>query len=201
MGGLVTCLNLLSNVDTAMAATFVEQPTLLVSEEIQVKEIANPPITEQEVIAFENEWGQRVIDIGKAYENGRDYQTMAIAMAIELYGYGETDVQFKPTKALDMPFRPRATQALSYFVGGEVPEDHGFALKPWKKVRFDNNSIRIVSDMNEATAQGNYYFTTKNDDEVQVEYTMGMYRSPTTNKLKLYLHDSHFPLGSKFSTR
>ena len=62
--------------------------------------------------------------------------------------------------------------------------------------------------MNEATVQGNYYFTTtdsksssKSDVEVKVEYTMGLYRSPSTNKLKLFLHDSHFPLASQYSVR
>ena len=51
----------------------------------------------------------------------------------ELYGYGHTNVLFKPTKAADEPFRPTPESAMSYFVGGTavengLEEDAGFAI-------------------------------------------------------------------------
>ena len=38
----------------------------------------------------------------------------------ELYGYGHSNVLFKPTKAKDVQFRPTASQAMSYFVGSKA---------------------------------------------------------------------------------
>ena len=85
--------------------------------------------------------------------------------AAALYGYGYTDVLFKPTKASEYPFRPTATGALSYFVGGSnvvggYSEDKGFAHnvgKGWSEVEFQNVQIDLVDDM--ALAMGHYIFT------------------------------------------
>ena len=38
----------------------------------------------------------------------------------ELYGYGHTNVMFKPTKAAEQQFRPMANDAMSYFVGADA---------------------------------------------------------------------------------
>ena len=62
----------------------------------------------------------------------------------ELYGYGHSNVLFKPTKAADEPFRPTPESAMSYFVGGTavengLEEDAGFAInggKGWSKVEY-----------------------------------------------------------------
>ena len=50
----------------------------------------------------------------------------------ELYGYGRTNVLFKPTKAAEFPFRPSASEAMSYFVGGAAAEGERLmaALEP-----------------------------------------------------------------------
>ena len=85
--------------------------------------------------------------------------------AAALYGYGYTDVLFKPTKAAEYPFRPTATGALSYFVGGDnveggYLEDKGFAHnvgQGWSEVRFENVQIDLIDDM--ALAMGHYIFT------------------------------------------
>ena len=49
---------------------------------------------------------------------GGDYVGAAGEAAGELYGYGHSNVLFKPTKAAENPFRPTANEAMSYFVGG-----------------------------------------------------------------------------------
>ena len=43
--------------------------------------------------------------------------TITFRQLHELYGYGRTDVLFKPTKAAEVSFRPTGAGALSYFVG------------------------------------------------------------------------------------
>ena len=58
----------------------------------------------------------------KTYLDGGDYVAAAAEAAGELYGYGHTDVLFKPTKAAEAPFRPTAAEAMSYFVGHEAVE-------------------------------------------------------------------------------
>ena len=48
-----------------------------------------------------------------------DFVTAAGYCAGELYGYGHSDVLFKPTKATRNPFRATGEEAMSYFVGAE----------------------------------------------------------------------------------
>ena len=43
-------------------------------------------------------------------------------------------------------FRNSFEDALSYFVGGNIEEDNGFAIKPWFKIRFSENKIIISHD-------------------------------------------------------
>jgi len=161
------------------------------------------PITFEEVMATQREWGDAIVGISRTYLDGGDYVSAAARAADELYGYGRTDVLFKPTKAAETPFRPTGSGALSYFVGGDkvtggYAEDAGFALGPngvgWKKVVFDNNKI----DLNgaSATAMGEYYFTSTDGSVAKVEYTFG-YKRNKDGKLRIYLHHSSLPYPGK----
>ena len=114
---------------------------------------APAPITMEEVVNAQRAWGDAIVRISKAYMDGGDYVKEAEKAADELYGYGRTDVLFKPTKAAETPFRPTGEGALSYFVGGDkitggFAEDKGFALGPggvgWKKVIFDNSECTRI---------------------------------------------------------
>ena len=162
------------------------------------------PITQAEVLAAQKEWGDAIVRISKTYLDGGDYVGAAGKAADQLYGYGRSDVLFKPTKAAEAPFRPTAEGALSYFIGGDkvaggFSEDKGFALGPggvgWKKVIFDNNKVTF----NGATAQamGEYYFYSAADDSVaKVEYTFG-YKRNEDGKMRIYLHHSSLPYPGK----
>ena len=151
------------------------------------------PITRQDVMDAQREWGQAIVAIGEAYQEGKDYKSVALEALDRLYAYGLTEVLFKPTKAADQQFRPDKESALSYFVGGVVPEDKGFALHPWSKVRFGEQVI-IVHDC-DAVAQGNYYFTeTKTGQEAKVEFTFGYVRDDR-GQLRIFLHHSSLPYG------
>ena len=84
-------------------------------------------------------------------------------------------------------------EALSYFVGGGNPEDHGFAIQPWSKVRFENNEVIFNPGGKTAEAMGNYYFTdAKTDKEVKVEFTFG-YEKLKHGEVKIFLHHSSLP--------
>ena len=133
-------------------------------------------MTEQDVHDLQATWGQAIKDISAVYLNGGDFVARANQAAAELYAYGTEDIVFKPTKAAEFPFRPTATGALSYFVGGSnvvggYEEDGGFAHnvgKGWSEVEFENVQIDLALNM--AFAMGHYIFTQATGD-VTIIYT------------------------------
>ena len=157
------------------------------------------PLTENEVIELQAQWGNAIKKISKTYLEQGDYISVAADAAAELYGYGHSSVLFKPTKAAEHPFRPTGGEAMSYFVGGSVvdggyEEDAGFAInggKGWKNVVFENHQIDLNGPV--AIAMGSYVFTcaTTNDD-VKVEYTFGYKRNEDGNA-RIFLHHSSVP--------
>merc|ERR1712050_395225 len=159
------------------------------------------PISIEEVEAAQQLWADSIASISKVYLDGGDYVAAAGEAAGKLYGYGKSDVLFKPTKATAHPFRPTGEDAMSYFVGAEAMsndkfkgEDAGFAInggKGWKSVVFRNHKV----DLNGPTAQamGDYIFTdATSGDEVRVEYTFGYKRCDDGN-VRIYLHHSSVP--------
>lgn len=79
-------------------------------------------ITEAEVHELQSNWANAIKTISSTFLNKGDYVATAGDAAAELYGYGHSNVLFKPTKAAKVPFRPTGTDAMSYFVGGNVIE-------------------------------------------------------------------------------
>merc|ERR1719329_1717178 len=159
---------------------------------------APAPITEDEVLSAQKLWADSIASISKVYAEKGDYVAAAGEAAGKLYGYGKTDVLFKPTKN---PFRATGESAMSYFVGAEAMnddkykgEDAGFAInggRGWSNVVFNNHKI----DLNGPTAQamGDYVFTdATSGDEVRVEYTFG-YKRNDDGKVRIYLHHSSVP--------
>ncbi len=150
-------------------------------------------ITEQEVLDAQKAWGEGIVKIGKVYLEQGDYKTAATEHINSFYNYQESSVLFKPTLTSEKQFRTDFQGALSYFIGGDenYTEDHGFAIKPWSNVRWENIGTKIIGNM--AVAMGNYYFTpAKGGDEVKVEYSFA-YTKDKDGKLKIILHDSHLP--------
>lgn len=153
-------------------------------------------LSKKAVREAQKSWGEGVIKIGEAYTNNEDYQTMTESFVDKHYGYKEGIVLFKPTLASIEQFRDTSEKAISYFISGnpKFPEDLGFALKPWKKIRFKNTGI--VHIKNHAVAMGNYFFTDKDGNETKVEYTMGYFL--TENKFpKMNVHHSSMPFQIK----
>jgi len=148
-------------------------------------------ISEKEVLAAQSQWGERLVAIGEAYLQHDDYRAVADDLVHDLYAYDEGPVLFKPTRAAACPFRKTEAEALSYFVQGVIEEDKGFAMQPWKQVRFENADIAIHGDS--AFAMGNYYFTDRQTgDEVRIEYTFG-YHKNAQGDVRINLHHSSMP--------
>ncbi|MCU6128227.1 hypothetical protein H3U06_18580, partial [Clostridioides difficile] len=167
-----------------------------------------PAVTESEVLAAQKLWADSIVAISKVHAEKGDFVAAAGEAAGKLYGYGHTDVLFKPTKATAHPFRPTAADAMSYFVGASAMdnpefdgEDAGFAInggRGWSDVVFRNHKI----DYNGPTAQamGDYVFTdATSGDKVRVEYTFGYKRCAECN-VRSYLHYSSVPFEQKLSS-
>ena len=149
-------------------------------------------ITKEDIITIQEKWGKKLVELGQLYQEKKDVKTAAINLVNNFYGYDETTVLFKPTRARNKQFRTCKKGAISYFIGTdtEFPEDNGFALQPWKKVRFENQGFILNDDS--ATVMGNYYFTDLNDMEKKVEFTLGFYRTKN-GELKINVHHSSVP--------
>ena len=148
-------------------------------------------ITSDDVRSAQQAWGSAIVAIGAASAHGDAVQAVASNLVETLYAYDLGPVLFKPTKAAEVPFRNTLGKAISYFIGGSVPEDHGFACQPWSAVRFGDQQITIDSDS--ATAMGHYYFTDANTGtETEVEFTFGYFRDPE-GRLRINVHHSSLP--------
>ena len=139
-------------------------------------------------------WGDGIVAIASAHSNGEDYVSIARNHVETLYAYGLTNVLFKPTLAAIEQFRPNFESALSYFVASnnECPEDKGFAIQPWTKVRFENTGM--ILEEKRAISMGNYFFTDLSGNEAKVEYTFGY--KLIDGELKIDLHHSSFPFSN-----
>merc|ERR1719163_1240670 len=159
------------------------------------------PLTETEVLECQAKWANAIKTISKTYLEKGDYIKAAGDAAGELYGYGHSNVLFKPTKATKHPFRPTGEVAMSYFVGADAMnmdefkgEDAGFAInggKGWEKVVFTNHKIALNGET--AIAMGSYDFTCATTGDVAtVEYTFG-YKRCADGKPRIFLHHSSVP--------
>jgi hypothetical protein len=149
-------------------------------------------ITRDGIEEAQRAWGDGIVAMASAHLEGDDYVGIARNHVETLYAYGMSPVLFKPTLAAVEQFRPTFEQALSYFVASNnaCPEDKGFAIKGWTKVRFENSDIVLEDSM--ALAMGNYFFTAPDGDEIKVEYTFG-YVLDDTGALRINLHHSSMP--------
>jgi len=168
---------------------------------------AGDKVTEAEVKEAQTAWASAIKSISKAYLDKKDFVDVAATAAGQLYGYGKSNVLFKPTKAAEYPFRPTAEEAMSYFVGEKnvkdgYKEDGGFAInggKGWKDVVFDNHQIELLG--NTAIAMGSYVFTcATTGDKSKVEYTFG-YKRVADGKLRIFLHHSSVPFALLYKNK
>ena len=153
-------------------------------------------VTLTDIEKAQQAWGEGIVAISSAYSSGKDYVKRARIHVEDLYAYDISTVLFKPTFAAKQQFRSTLEEALSYFVADNnvCPEDKGFAIKNWTKVRFENEGFLI----NETTAMamGNYFFTNSEDQEVKVEFSFG-YILDSEGHLRINLHHSSMPSNNE----
>ena len=148
------------------------------------------PLTISDVKAAQKAWGEGLVSISVAHAEGKDYGTIAGSVLDNLYGYADGVVLFKPTLASDVPFRYTRDGAASYFIGGSIAEDTGFALKPWRAVRFEEGETILNGQT--ALWMGSVHITNDKGDVTRVEKTFGYYRAKD-GSVKLQVHHSSIP--------
>ena len=146
----------------------------------------------QEIEKAQEKWGNGIVKIGSLKDSIKECRMFTLDFISKMYDYDNGIVQFKPTKAADAQFRGDIKAALSYFIGSDsdFSEDKGFALNPWLKVEFENNSINIIDDI--GIAMGNYFFTDNDGIKTKVEYSF-VYKKNHEGDLKIILHHSSLP--------
>lgn len=89
------------------------------NEEVKTNTISQKisPITEDEVVKAQQDWGDGIVKIGLVYVNKGDYKEAATEHIQKFYNYNEGSVLFKPTLASEKQFRTDFEGALSYFIG------------------------------------------------------------------------------------
>ena len=133
----------------------------------------------EDILQIQEEWGNGVVQIGKNELDAKDFVNKMYA----------TEVLMKPTMAKVQAFRMSHADIISYFIGGHISEDNGFALKPWTNVRFENEGIHFKNK--QAFAVGHYFFTDSYGEETKVEYSFGYVIEE--GKIKINLHHSSLP--------
>lgn len=155
-----------------------------------LKNKQSKPITTADIIFAQKAWAQGIVEIGKEYSNNKDYKKRTKKHLNDLYAFKISPVLFKPTLASTVHFRQTFDQTLSYFIGGIIKEDHGFALKPWRKVKFCDQ--RTVINEHCAVAMGGYEFTTENNETTSADFTFVYIQGPD-NRLLINVHHSSLP--------
>jgi hypothetical protein len=152
-------------------------------------------ITEADVIAAQNAWGDALVSISRTYdeEGFEAAKKLAGEVLDSAYAYQMGPVLFKPTLTVSpQTFRTTREGALAYFVGGDAnfPKDTGFALNGWQSYEIKNAGIFI--DGNTAISMGNVMLTNKDGNVTTVDKTWGYLRDKD-GALRIVLHHSSLP--------
>ena len=139
-------------------------------------------INETDVKLFVDSWKQGVLDIRNVYHNKGDYQEQASRFLKTHYLFETESVLFKPTLTREVIFRNSFDRALSYFVGGDIDEDKGFAIQEWKSINTDQINILIEDKL--IIAMGVLSF--KSDEVLKVAFTFILKESNSVLKIKVH---------------
>ena len=136
---------------------------------------------------FLNSWKDGVIEIGRIHLEEGDYEKSAELFVSTHYAFDSEEVLFKPTFTKEVIFRNSKDLALSYFIGGEVAEDKGFALKPWEEIRLEE--LDIIEQDNLMVAMGTLNFKPLNlKENTLIAFTFLLI--DTDGSLKIKVHHS-----------
>jgi len=152
-------------------------------------------ITEKELAEARIAWGNSLIDISNAYDEGGIDKARFLASEIidNLYGFEFGPILFKPTlSGGSQTFRTDKEGTLSYFIGqnSKYSSDTGFALKSWRESDSETSSIFVENNI--AMWMGWISLTNKDGDVVKVDKSWG-YKKNKNGILKIILHHSSLP--------
>ena len=152
-------------------------------------------ITEEELAEARKIWGDALVAVSKAWEEGGIEAATKVANGAldAAYAYEMGPVLFKPTLASgEKTFRPTREGALSYFVGHNdaYPLDGGFGLKGWRTVVSETSASFIEGDV--AMWMGWVTFTDKDGGVTKVDKSWG-YKKDAEGTLRIVLHHSSLP--------
>ena len=139
-------------------------------------------ITKTDVELFVDSWRQGVLDIRRVYDNKGDFQEQASKFLKTHYLFETESVLFKPTLTREEIFRNSFDRALSYFVGGDIDEDKGFAIQDWKSINTDQINILIEDGL--IIAMGVLSF--KSDEVLKVAFTFMLKECNSDLKIKVH---------------
>ncbi|CAL1154449.1 unnamed protein product [Cladocopium goreaui] len=144
-------------------------------------------ITEEEVKSVQAAWANAIRSISKTYLEGGDYVAAAAKAAGELYGYGHTNVLFKPTKAA----WANAIKSISktYLDGGDYV---AAAAKAAGELYGYGHTDVLFKPTKAAEAQFH-------GSKTKVEYTFG-YKKNADGKVRIFLHHSSVPYSVPAAT-
>ena len=139
-------------------------------------------INETDVKLFVDSWKQGVLDIKNVYDNKGDYQEQASKFLETHYLFKTESVLFKPTLTREEIFRNSFDRALSYFIGGDIDEDKGFAIQEWKSIDTDQINILIEDEL--IIAMGVLSFIS--DEVLKVAFTFMLKECNSDLKIKVH---------------
>jgi|TARA_B100001094_G_scaffold332567_1_gene405218 hypothetical protein len=147
-------------------------------------------MSSNEIEHFLNSWNDGVIEIGRVYLEGGDYEKCAEKFISSHYAFDHEEVLFKPTFTKEVIFRNSKELALSYFIGGDIPEDNGFALKPWGKIKLEE--LNAIEENNLIVAMGTLSMKPVNMEEnTMIAFTFLLVNIDDSLKIKVH-HSSPF---------
>ncbi len=152
-------------------------------------------ITEADLDAARQAWGDALVAIAKAYEADgiEGARSLAEDVLDAAYGYNLGPVLFKPTLASgEKTFRPTKKGALAYFVGhdDEYPLDSGFGIKGWRTVSSQTSASFIEGDI--GMWMGWVTMTDKDGQVTKVDKSWG-YKKDADGTMRIILHHSSLP--------
>ena len=149
------------------------------------------PISRMDALRAQRAWSEMVIEIGEIVRAGGDYRAHGESLLRKVYDFDRGPVLLKPAFAGGHPIRTEFDDIASYYIGGGVWEDEGFARKPWRKIRFGRQFASF--GQGSATLMGSCFLTpVRSAIETQIDFTMGFRRDPQ-GATRMTLHHSSVP--------
>ena len=142
-------------------------------------------IENSKINIFLDSWRDGIIRIGKVYLQNGNYKKSAEKFIETHYAFDTESVLFKPTFTKEVIFRNSKDKALSYFVGGSIEEDYGFALKPWEKITIEE--LNILEENGLKVAMGLFNLKPVKIDEItSVAFTFVFTEDNDILKIKVH---------------